>query len=827
MEKERFDIIGMTCGACAARVEKSVSALSGVENVSVNLLKNSMTLEHDDSCDREMIIDAVRKAGYDVASANKGEQAPKASATAESELKGMKKRLIFSLIFTVPLFYISMGHMLGMPLPSFLVGEENALAYAFTQFLLLIPVLMANIRFFRNGIKALFNGAPNMDTLIAIGSGAATVYGIYAIYRIGFALGRSDLSTAHRFMMDLYFESAAMILTLITLGKSLEARAKLKTSDAIGKLMDLAPKTALVEREGGAVTVPVDKIRVGDTVIVKAGESVAVDGIVTEGSATVDESALTGESIPVDKAVGDGVIGATVLNTGYIKLRAEKVGDDTALKQIIRLVDEATASKAPIAGLADKVSAVFVPAVMIASLISAVTWLMLGYGLEIALSMGISVLVISCPCALGLATPTAIMVGMGKGASNGILIRSASALEIAKNTDTVVFDKTGTLTKGTPSVTDTVAFRDEAELLRVASTLEGASSHPIASAITSKAQELGIRSGALGGFMLAQGGITGTVDGVECCVGNRRLFEAHGLFSEDLKYFEETLSAQGKTPIFVISGDEVLGVIAVADTVKENSRRAVEELNEMGISTVMLTGDNPRTAQAIAEQTGISTVIADVLPEDKDREIRRLQEMGKTVAMVGDGINDAPALARADVGIAIGAGTDIAMESADIVLMKSDVTDVARAIRLSRATVRNIKQNLFWAFIYNVIGIPVAAGVLYLPYAVKLDPMIAAFAMSCSSLFVVTNALRLKALRLDKKSGKGEKRMEKKLVIEGMMCMHCASRVKEALMKLEGVTGAEIDLENKTATVTLTRDIPQVVFKSVVEGAGYKLTDIR
>ena len=843
MRKEQFDITGMTCSACSSRVESCVRKLPGVKDVSVNLLKNSLSVSYDENrLNTEGIIGAVENSGYgakpkDDCQNTKAEKTQ--VSTAQAEYKGMKQRLWLSVIFTLPLFYISMGHMMNWPLPSFLLGMENAMTFAFTQFLLLIPVLIINSKYFKSGFRALFHGAPNMDSLIAIGSGAATVYGIYAIYKIGFGLGSGNMELVHSFIMDLYFESAAMILTLITLGKTLEARAKGKTSDAITKLMNLAPKAATVVRDGQEHQIPVDDVVLGDVLIVRAGESVPVDGIVLEGFSAIDESALTGESIHVEKNVGDKVIGATVSKSGYIKMQATKVGEDTALSQIIRLVDEATSSKAPIAKLADKVSGVFVPIVIAIAVIATIVWLIAGYGLEFALSIGISVLVISCPCALGLATPTAIMVGTGRGATSGILIKSAEALETAHSIDTVVLDKTGTITEGKPAVTDILCREgiSEKELLQIAASLEKLSEHPLAEAIVTEAEKKEISYLAVSDFhQIAGQGITGVIDGKTCLAGNRRLMEAYGITDEEFHRLGEKLAVDGKTPLFFARADELIGVIAVADVVKPTSTQAIEELSAMGIEVVMLTGDNAKTAEAIRRQVGAPRTIAEVYPQDKEEEIRRLQSEGKKVAMVGDGINDAPALARADVGIAIGAGTDIAMESADIVLMKSDLMDVLAAIRLSKAVIRNVKQNLFWAFIYNIIGIPIAAGVFFIPFALKLNPMIGAFAMSFSSVFVVTNALRLRWFKPKNKkhaegkplalNNKGENNMEKVLKIEGMMCNHCVMHVQKALAAIPGVEDVAVSLEDKSAHVKLHQNVSNDAFKTVVQDVGYELTGI-
>ena len=856
MHKDQFDITGMTCSACSSRIEKSVAKLPGIQEVSVNLLKNSMVASYDESVlDAAGIVQAVEKAGYGAflktpagiqeKSRKENRTAKPEISTAQAEYKQMKQRLLLSALFTIPLFYISMGHMMGWPLPGFLLGMENAMTFAFTQFLLVIPVVFINFKYYRTGFKTLFLASPNMDSLIAIGSSAAAVYGIYAIYKIGIGLGHGDMETVHSFMMDLYFESAGMILTLITLGKTLEARAKGKTSDAITKLMNLAPKTATVERDGMEIQISAAEVQPGETVIVKAGESIPVDGVVMEGFSSVDESALTGESIPVEKHIGDKVIGATINKSGYFKMQATKVGDDTTLAQIVRLVDDATSSKAPIAKLADKVSGVFVPVVITIALAAMAVWLLAGYGLEFALSIGISVLVISCPCALGLATPTAIMVGTGKGATNGILIKSAEALETAHSINTVVLDKTGTITQGTPVVTN-VMCKDgvhKRELLQIAASLEKLSEHPLADAIVSEAEKEGLSLLSVSDFRQIPGqGITGHIEGEICLAGNRRLLEANGVQGGALLQLGESMAEDGKTPLFFARAGGLIGVIAVADVVKPTSRQAVQELSDLGLEVVMLTGDNAKTAEAIRCQVGTCRVVAEVFPQDKEKEIRRLQSAGKKVAMVGDGINDAPALARADVGIAIGAGTDIAIESADIVLMKSDLLDVSTAIQLSKAVIRNIKQNLFWAFIYNIIGIPVAAGVFFIPFALKLNPMIGAFAMSFSSVFVVTNALRLRWFKpkhifheesdienqtIIAEKRKGVIQMKKTLNIEGMVCMNCVKHVDKALREVQGVQNVTVSLENKSAQVQLGQDVTDAVLRTAVEDAGYEVIGIR
>lgn len=748
--EQKYDITGMTCSACTAAVEKSVRKLEGIGNVSVNLLTNSMTVAYEgEALAPSAVIGAVKSAGYGAALHVKaGSQVQVEQANPmEEELKEMKFRLVVSFIFLIPLLYVAMSHMFGYALPSWLSGMENAMSYAFLQMLLSLPIAYVNRKYFIVGFKTLWKRSPNMDSLIAIGSSAAFLYGIFAIFKIGYGLGHMDMDMVHRFSGDLYFEAGATILALITLGKFLETRSKGKTSEAISKLMDLAPKTALVLRNGEEQEIPLDDVVIGDTVIVKPGQSIPVDGVILEGASSVDQSALTGESIPVEKTVGDKVIGATINKNGYFKFRADKVGDDTTLAQIIQLVQDASATKAPIAKMADKISGVFVPVVILIALIAAGTWLALGYSFEFALSMGITVLVISCPCALGLATPVAIMVGTGKGAQNGILVKSAEALETLHSIHTVVLDKTGTITEGKPVVTDilTDGTLTEDELLQIGASIEKPSEHPLAEAIVEKAKAQGLSLKEITNFNSVSGmGIAAFVDGEGYMAGNLALMEEEEV---DLGIFQaeaDRLANEGKTPMYFANRDKVLGIIAVADVVKKNSKKAIDLFKGMGIDVVMLTGDNKRTAEAIRRELNIDRVVAEVLPQDKEQEIRQIQESGKKVAMIGDGINDAPALTRADVGIAIGAGTDIAIESADIVLIKNDLLDAVTAIQLSRATIRNIKENLFWAFFYNILGIPVAAGVFYLAFSLKLNPMIAAAAMSLSSVFVVSNALRLK-----------------------------------------------------------------------------------
>lgn len=883
--KERFDVTGMTCSACSSHVEKSVGKLTGVENVSVNLLTNSMQVEFDENkLDTAGIIKAVEDAGYGAAvkdehaksgaktSGQSGSQENNGLSAVEQNVKNMKKRLIVSLIFWIPLMYVSMGHMiyqwLNIPMPpftmNFLHGNENAITYAFTQFLLLLPILIANHKYFKNGFKTLWHRSPNMDSLIAIGAGAAILYGIFAIYRIGYAMGHGDMAVVHQYAHDLYFESAGTILTLITIGKYLETKSKGKTSEAITKLLNLAPKTVTVVRDGVEQVVDAADVGKGEIFLVKPGESVAVDGIVLEGKSSFDESAITGESIPVPKQEGDAIVSASMNKSGLIRAKATKVGEDTTIAQIIRLVEEASSSKAPIAKMADKIAGVFVPTVITIALITGIIWLISGATFEFAMSTAIAVLVISCPCALGLATPVAIMVGTGKGAENGILIKSGDALETAHQIDTVVLDKTGTITQGKPVVTDIICAAgknaDKTQLLQIAGSLEKGSEHPLAEAIVNYCETNSIALEKVTDFNALFGkGIEGTVSGTHYFAGNEKMMEEKGIsLSAEQKNQIRELAKQGRTPLLFADEKQFLGIVAVADVVKPTSKEAVQKFRDYGIHVIMLTGDNEVTAQAIKEQVGIDEVIAGVLPTQKEEKISALKQAGHKVAMIGDGVNDAPALASADVGIAIGAGTDVAIESADIVLMKNDLLDAVGAVKLSKAVIRNIKENLFWAFFYNSIGIPLAAGVLYPLFQIKLNPMFGAAAMSLSSVCVVSNALRLRWVKLhDAKktqsepyqdaaasaiadinqhnaldnnikstnNDKGESTMTTTISIEGMMCAHCQAHVEKALKEVAGVTEVTVSLENKNAVVT--GDASVEALKQAVVDAGYEVTDVK
>lgn len=868
---EQYTVTGMSCAACSAHVEKAVAKVPGVTSCSVSLLTNSMNVEG--SATEQEIIEAVEKAGYGAdkkrtkkeAQRDAGEDVLKKKA--EDEERAMRWRLGISAGFLIPLMYISMHHMFyewfGLPVPSFIRaafhGNENAVAFAFSQFLLLLPILYVNQKYFKVGFKTLFRGSPNMDSLIAIGASAAVVYGCFAIFRIGYGLGHGNTALVEQYAMDIYFESAGTILTLITVGKYLETKSKGKTSAAITKLMDLSPKTAIVLREDGSKEqIPTEDVEKGDVFLVKPGSLVPVDGVVLEGNSSVDESAITGESIPVEKKAGDQVVSATVNKAGALKCRAEKVGEDTTLSQIIRLVEEAGASKAPIARLADKIAGVFVPVVIGIAFLAAAIWLVNGSGFEFAMSVGIAVLVISCPCALGLATPVAIMVGTGVGAKYGVLIKSGEALQEARGVDTVVLDKTGTVTEGKPRVTDVIVYGgewEEEEAVALAAALEKPSEHPLADAVVGYAGELGLKLPEVREFQAIFGkGIQGRIGDVLYYAGNRKFLEEKAArFTEEQVRTMERLAEEGKTPLLFgrsEAGKEgekeevrFMAVIAVADTIKDSSAEAIRQLQQMHIQTIMLTGDNRKTAEAVRKKLGIAEVIAEVLPGEKEEKIRMLKEEGKKVAMIGDGINDAPALASADVGIAIGAGTDVAMESADIILMKSDLRDAVTAIRLSKAVIRNIKENLFWAFFYNSIGIPLAAGALYPFFGIKLNPMFGAAAMSLSSVCVVANALRLRRFKeAAKESGKEaerkeepdnnhiikeEKKMTKTMIVEGMSCGHCTGRVQKALEAVEGVASVEMSLEEKSARIVLNKEVPEEELKNAVTEAGYEVVEIK
>ena len=866
--KETFDIQGMTCAACSARVQKAASGVPGVTEASVNLLKNSMELDFDGTdATAAAVVAAIEGTGYGALRRNAaGRGGAGASAPAPGELARKAadeklRQLVVSLAFSVPLFYVAMGPMFGWPEVPGLDGMENMMAAALTQLLLCVPILLVNRHYFVTGFKTLWHRAPNMDSLIALGSAASFAYSVVSLYRMAWAFGAMDMTAAHEAMHGIYLDSAGMILALIDLGKYFEARAKGKTTDAIAALMDLAPKTATVVRDGAEVSVPTEDVRAGERVIVRAGESVPVDGVVLEGSASIDESAITGEPVPVEKGVGDRVTAATVSGRGWIVVEATAVGEDTTLAGIIRLVDEATSSKAPIERMADRIAGVFVPVVMAIAAVAFLAWMAISADFATALNHAISILVISCPCALGLATPTAIMVGTGRGAANGVLIKSAEALETACSVDYVVLDKTGTVTAGRPRVTDVelAAGVSQAELVRVAAALERKSEHPLAEAVCAYADEVcpsADGDARVEGFeQVAGGGLAGTVDGRRVLAGNARLMERNGVDLGSFAQRADALAAEAKTPLFFVADGRVLGLVAVADPVKPTSAEAVSRLRALGAKTLLLTGDARLTAEAVARKVGVDEVVAGVLPSQKELRVRELQRAGHRVAMVGDGINDAPALARADVGIAIGAGTDVAIGSADVVLMRSDPADVALAMELSRATMRNIRQNLFWALFYNSICIPVAAGVL-VPWGITLNPMIGAAAMGFSSVFVVGNALRLRTWKPSERRGReatpaaapavtvtetgaeagteaktktasetaseGRTTMERKLNVEGMMCQHCVAHVKAALEGVEGVGEVTVDLDAGTATAACAEGVTDEALVAAVKGAGYE-----
>ena len=892
MKNEKFHITGMTCAACQANITRNVGKLDGVEEVNVSLLANQMTVAYDEEkTDEQAIIHAVTEIGY--GASGTGTEAQKDSGfgkewqsrreMTEENQKEMKRRLITSVAILIPLMYVAMGPMMSLPVPGFLVGMENSLISALTQLLLTVPVMIINRHFYQSGFKALVKKAPNMDSLVAIGSAAAFVYGVFSMYRMAYGFGHGDMDLVHQYGHELYFESCAMILTLITVGKYLEARSKAKTSDALRKLVDLAPKTAVVLRDGIEQVIPAENVTAGDIVVIKPGGSIPVDGVVTEGHGYVDQAAITGESVPVEKKAGDDVISATINKNGSFLFRASRVGDDTTLAQIIRLVDEAGNTKAPIARLADRVSGVFVPTVIIIAILTAIVWLIAGQSFEFALSNAIAVLVISCPCALGLATPVAIMVGTGKAAEYGILIKSAVSLETLHSIDTVVLDKTGTITVGHPSVTDVILWNKKntrEEFLAEAAAVEAGSEHPLAVAVVEKAGQEGLVLPKAEAFdSLAGRGVSAVIKGKRYLAGNMAFLQENGLLKQpelqkQVQERVDSLASEGKTPLLFAREEELEGIIAVADTVRETSKAALRQFKEAGLKVVMLTGDNRITAEAIRKNLDIEEAISEVMPTQKESCIRELQEKGHKVAMVGDGINDAPALTRADVGIAIGAGTDIAIDSADVVLMKDSLADVVTAIDLSKSVIRNIRMNLFWAFFYNVCGIPVAAGLLYPMFNIRLSPMIGAAAMSLSSVCVVTNALRLRffkgrtlpsdtaeeqkknetadsgtaqlrtaersaaddnrepdkeAIKEGKEerngektpSGKGEKEMEKVIEVEGMMCAHCQMHVQKALAAVEGVIEAAVDLEAKKAVVKLSQEVSDETLMKAVEDAGY------
>lgn len=847
MAKEKYNITGMSCAACSAKVERVVGKLDGVENVSVNLLTNSMQVEYkEDKLSSNDIIKNIADAGYGASLATDSKQKKEEKSikkTNDDAIASMKFRLKVSIVFLAILMYFSMGSMIGLPLPKFLSGEGNPVGFALTQLLLVLPVMYVNRKYYISGFKSLFHLSPNMDTLIAVGTVAAFTYGVIAIYVMGYALNNADMHTVTEYRMNLYFESVSMILTLITLGKFFETGSKARTTDAISKLIDLSPKRANVLRDGVEENILTEDVVVGDIVIVRPGESIPVDGMIIEGSTSVDESAITGESIPVQKEKGDKLIAATINKNGSVRIKATEVGEDTAISRIIALVEEASSSKAPIAKMADKVAGVFVPVVMGISLITFIVWLALGYDFSFALNCAIAVLVISCPCSLGLATPVAIMVGTGKGAENGILIKSADALETTHSIDTVVLDKTGTVTEGKPVVTDILAFDiDENEFLKLAAGVESASEHPLAEAIVEKAKEKSLEIVSPTEFQAISGrGIVASVNGSKIIAGNEQAVkDQYGNsenFTEVFKKGNE-LAAEGKTPMYFGKDGKLLGIIAVADTIKKDSKEAIQALKNRNIDVVLLTGDHKNTAMAIAKEAGIKKVIAEVLPTDKEEHIRELIKAGHKVAMVGDGINDSPALARADVGIAIGAGTDIAIESADIVLMHSSLKDVATAIDLSKAVIRNIKQNLFWAFFYNSIGIPLAAGVFYLSLGWKLSPMFGAAAMGMSSVCVVSNALRLRAFKpkkikknniendeieLIENKRKEDNKMTTVINVNGMMCEHCKATVEKVTRGVEGVSNSLVNLDAKNVTIEHSADTDLEKVKKAITDAGYEV----
>ena len=840
MTKKTFDVIGMSCSACSARVEKAVGKIVGAENVSVNLLTNSMQVNYDEKIfSPQNIIDAVVNAGYGANLKNSAEKLPDKKISAiDEEKKSMQFRLKWSIIFLLPVIFIAMNKNF--------FGREGAITFAFSQFLLILPIMYLNRKYYINGFKNLFRLAPNMDSLVGLGSMAAAIFGVFSIFKIGIGLGTQNFSLVDEYSANLYFESAGMIVTLITVGKFLEARAKSQTTKAVEKLINLAPKTANILRDGEEIKIPVEDLKIGDEILIRPGEIFSADGIIFEGETSVDESTITGESLPAEKKIGDKVTSGTINLSGFIKFRAEKVGEDTAIKKIISLVEEASASKAPIAKLADKISGIFVPAVIFLSISAGIFWILNGATVEFAFSIAISILVISCPCALGLATPVAVMVGTGKGAENGILIKSGEALEIAHKIDTVFFDKTGTLTAGKPFVTNIITFDvEENFLLKIAASLEKNSEHPLAKAILKYSAEKNILPVEMKNFRAVFGkGVTAELNGKKYFCGSKKFVEFEKFSDEKIEQKIFELANDGKTILFLADEKNFLGIIAVADVEKKSSVGAIAEFNKMQIETVMLTGDNKIAAKNISEKVGIKKFFAEVLPEEKSKKISEFQSTGKKVAMIGDGVNDAPALVQADVGIAIGAGTDVAVESADAVLIRNDLFDAVGAIKLSRAVMKNIKQNLFWAFFYNIICIPLAAGIFYKNFGIKLSPMIGAAAMSLSSVCVVLNALRLRFFKfereniseqaefsadvqveniLTKKFSREENILKTMLKIDGMMCQHCQKHVHDALAKMDGVESVEVSLEKNSAEVTATREISTDEFAKVISDAGYEL----
>ena len=836
--KSKFDITGMTCSSCSSHVEKAVNKLDGIKKVNVNLLSNNMIVEYDENqTNNETIIKAVIEAGYGASITNNKKDFKNKREPIKSNqeiIKSMKKRLIISICFLIPLMYLAMNHMLyewfRLPIPQIISntfhGNENAINFAFTQLLLLLPIIYVNRNYFIVGFKRIIKRTPNMDSLIALGSTAATLYGLFAIYRIGYGLGYNQIHIVERYLSDIYFESAGTILTLITLGKYLETKAKGKTGDAISKLINLAPKTAIILKDNKEIEIDVEEIEVGDIVVIKPGQAIPVDGIIIEGSSAVDQSSITGESIPEEKNIGDKVVSGTINKNGYFKMRVTKIGDDTTLAQIIKLVEEAASSKAPISKLADKISGIFVPTVIGIALIAIIFWLIQGQSFEFALSIGISVLVISCPCALGLATPVAIMVGTGKGAENGILIKNAESLELLQGVDTIVLDKTGTITKGKPKVTDIISNIEEKRLLQIAGSLEKNSEHPLSEAILEKINQENIELLEVKEFVSISGrGVKAKIEDKIYFAGNIAFIKENNIDVEQNAEKANKFLEQGKTVLYFASKDKIIGIIAVADVIKEDSKKAIEELNNKNIEIIMITGDNQVVAETIGKEIGIQNIISEVLPQDKEKEVRKLQENGQKVAFVGDGINDSPALVKADVGLAIGSGTDIAIESADIVLTKNSLLDVVNAINLSKAVIKNIKMNLFWAFFYNCIGIPIAAGVFYLSTGFKLNPMIGAAAMSLSSVCVVTNALRLRKFKTKKMEEKN-KMNTKTIKIEGMQCNHCKMTVEKVLGAIDGITKVEVSLENKTATIQMSKEVDDNIVKNVIKEAGFEVKSI-